>query len=113
MSLCDIFCNKEECTMATGDCSYYDEHLNKKIWGSFITNGKTLRVVSEYGTKSAPAIFGTRVDHFALVALGQKLLSELASGAKQKVLSELARNAEKDSSTSHSDKEVVSYKKAA
>jgi hypothetical protein len=93
--------------MATGDCSYYDEHLKRKIWGSFITNGKTLRVLSEYGTKSAPAIFGTRVDHFALVALAQKLLSEVARDAKQKVLSELARNAEKDSTTSHSLKKAA------
>ena len=101
MSLCDIFYNKEECTMATGDCSYYDEHLNKKIWGSFITNGKTLRVLSEYGTKSAPAIFGTRVDHFAVASYAQQLLSELARGA------------EKDTAKSHSYKEVDSYKKAA
>jgi hypothetical protein len=93
--------------MATGDCSYYDEHLKKKIWGSFITNGKTLRVLSEYGTKSAPAIFGTLVDHFSLTALAQKLLSEVARDAKQKVLSEAARDAEKDSVTSHSLKKAA------
>jgi hypothetical protein len=105
--------------MATGDCSYYDEHLKKKIWGSFITNGKTLRVLSEYGTKSAPAIFGTLVDHFSLTALAQKLLSEVARDAKQKVLvevardakqkvlSEAARDAEKDTAKSHSLKKVA------
>jgi hypothetical protein len=64
--------------MATGDCSYYDEHLKKQIWGTFKTDGKTLYVLSEYGTKRAPYNdLGPCIDHNSQVLLGRKLLSEV------------------------------------
>src|SRR5579862_2873282 len=46
------FSTKRGAHMA-GDCSFYDERLKKQIWGSFITDGKALYVLSEYGTKRA------------------------------------------------------------
>jgi hypothetical protein len=64
--------------MATGDCSFYDEHLKKQIWGTFITDGKALHVLSGYGTKSASYNdLGPCIDHNSQVSLGRKLLSEV------------------------------------
>ena len=63
---------------------FYDETLKKQIEGSYRYDGKAIRVSSvKYGIKSAaPAYLGTFcVDHFALEALAQKLLSELARDA--------------------------------
>jgi hypothetical protein len=70
--------------MATGDCSFYDEHLKKQIWGTFITDGKALYVLSEYGTKRASYNdLGPCIDHNSQVLLGRKLLSEVVrDGAK-------------------------------
>jgi hypothetical protein len=63
---------------------FYDETLKKEVQGFYRTDGKQIHVSSaEYGTKNAPAILGTLVDHFALEALAQKLLSEVVSGAAQ------------------------------
>ena len=61
-----------------GDCSFYDERLKKQIWGSFITDGKALYVLSEYGTKRASyKDLGPCVDHNSQVLLARKLLSEV------------------------------------
>jgi hypothetical protein len=70
--------------MATGDCSFYDEHLKKKIWGTFITDGKGLYVLSEYGTKRASYNdLGPSIHHDSQVLLARKLLSEVVrDGAK-------------------------------
>jgi len=67
-----------------GDCSFYDEHLKKQIWGSFVTDGKSLYVRSEYGTKRASYNdLGPCIDHNSQVLLARKLLSEVArNGAK-------------------------------
>jgi len=56
--------------MATGDCSFYDEHLKKQIWGTFKTDGKALYVLSEYGTKRASYNdLGPCIDHNSQVSL--------------------------------------------
>lgn len=64
--------------MATGDCSFYDEHLKKQVWGTFITDGKSLTVRSEYGFKRAPySDLGPCIHHDSQVLLAKKLLSDL------------------------------------
>ena len=41
--------------MATDQISFYDESLKKQIEGSYVSDGKSIRVSSVvYGTKSAP-----------------------------------------------------------
>ena len=65
--------------MATDQVSFYDESLKKQLEGSFVSDGKSIHVSSEYGAKSAPyGDLGASIDHDAQVLLAQKLLSELA-----------------------------------
>ena len=66
--------------MATDRVSFYDESLKKQIEGSYVSDGKSIRVSSVvYGTKSVPyGDLGAIIDHNAQVLLAQKLLSELA-----------------------------------
>jgi hypothetical protein len=40
--------------MATDQISFYDASLKKQIEGSFVSDGKSIHVSSEYGRKSAP-----------------------------------------------------------
>ena len=68
--------------MATDQISFLDESLKKQIEGSYVSDGKAIRVSSVYGTKSAPyGDLGACIDHNAQVLLAQKLLSELARDA--------------------------------
>jgi hypothetical protein len=69
--------------MSTDQISFYDESLKKQIEGSYVTDGKAIRVSSAvYGTKSAPyGDLGPCIDRNAQVLLAQKLLSELARDA--------------------------------
>ena len=74
--------------------SFYDETLKKQIEGSYRDDGKAIHVFSQkYGAKSVSR--GRCFDHFEIVLLVQKVLSQLAS------------DAELDTFTSHI------YKKAA
>ena len=59
--------------------SFYDESLKKQIEGSFISDGKSVHVFSEYGAKSFPYNdLGACIDYDAQVMFVQKVLSELA-----------------------------------
>jgi hypothetical protein len=65
--------------MATDQISFYDESLRKQIEGSFISDGREIRVSSIYGTKSfSYSDLGACIDYDAQVLFVQKLLSELA-----------------------------------
>ena len=78
--------------MATDQISFYDESLKKQIEGTFISDGKSIHIRSEYGNKSVPYNdLGASIDHNAQVLFVQKLLSELArdpSGGNFKDLSQ-------------------------
>ena len=69
--------------MPNDQISFYDESLKKQIEGSYVTDGKAIRVRSaSYGIKSAPYTDVSAVlDHDGLELLAQKLLSELARDA--------------------------------
>jgi hypothetical protein len=68
--------------MATDQISFYDESLKQQIDGSYVSDGKSIHVSSEYGRKSAPyGDLGACIDQNAQVLLAQKLLSELARAA--------------------------------
>ena len=63
----------------SGRFSFYDESLKKDIEGSFITDGKSIHVFSEHGTKSFPYNdLGAVIDYPAQVLFVKKVLSELA-----------------------------------
>ena len=65
--------------MPADQVSFYDESLKKQIEGSFISDGKSIHVTSEYGIKSASyGDLGASIDYNSQVLLAQKLLSELA-----------------------------------
>jgi hypothetical protein len=65
--------------MGTVQISFYDESLKKHIDGSFISDGKSVHVFSEYGAKSFPYNdLGACIDYDAQVMFVQKVLSELA-----------------------------------
>ena len=65
--------------MSTDQISFYDESLKKRIEGSFVSDGKEIRVSSVYGIKSFPySDLGACIDYNAQVLLVQKVLSELA-----------------------------------
>jgi hypothetical protein len=68
--------------MANDQISFYDETLKKQIEGSFVTDGKSIRVSSAYGIKSAPyGDLGACIDYNSQVVLARKLLSETARDA--------------------------------
>ena len=59
--------------------SFYDESLKKQIEGSFISDGKSIHVFSEYGAKSFRYNdLGACIDYHAQVLFVKKVLSELA-----------------------------------
>ena len=63
----------------TDNVSFYDESLKKQIEGSFISDGKSIHVFSEYGAKSFPYNdLGACIDYDAQVMFVQKVLSGLA-----------------------------------
>ena len=63
----------------TDKISFYDESLKKQVEGSFISDGKSIHVFSEYGAKSFPYNdLGACIDYDAQVLFVQKVLSELA-----------------------------------
>ena len=65
--------------MATDQVSFYDESLKKQIEGTFVSDGKSIHVLSVYGYKSVPySDLGACIDHNSQVLLAQKLLGELA-----------------------------------
>lgn len=65
--------------MSTDQISFYDESLKKQIEGSFVSDGKEIRVSSVYGIKSfSYSDLGACIDYNAQVLLVQKVLSELA-----------------------------------
>ena len=65
--------------MGTVQISFYDESLKKHIDGSFISDGKSVHVFSEYGAKSFPYNdLGACIDYDAQVMFVQKVLSGLA-----------------------------------
>jgi len=65
--------------MATDQISFYDESLQKRIEGYFVSDGREIHVRSVYGNKSFPYNdLGACIDYNAQVLLVQKVLSELA-----------------------------------
>jgi len=89
-----MFLDRNFAHLSPDRVSFYDETLKKQLDCSYRDDGKAIHVSSvKYGAKSIPRT--GCFDHFELVLLVQK------------VLSELAREAEKDAATSHS------FKKAA
>ena len=63
----------------TVQISFYDESLKKDVEGSFISDGKSIHVFSEHGTKSFPYNdLGACIDYDAQVLLVERVLSELA-----------------------------------
>jgi hypothetical protein len=66
--------------LPTDQIYFYDESLQQQIEGSYVTDGKTVQVLSaKYGIKSAPlGHHGTFIDKAGRDLLAHKLLSELA-----------------------------------
>ena len=65
--------------MGTEQISFYDESLKKQVQGSFISDGKSIHVFSEYGSKSFPYNdLGACIDYNSQVLLVKKVLSALA-----------------------------------
>ena len=63
----------------TDQISFYDESLKKDVQGRFTSDGRSIHVFSEHGTKSFPYNdLGACIDYNAQVSLVRKLLSELA-----------------------------------
>jgi len=63
----------------TVQLSFYDEALKKDVEGSFISDGKSIHVFSEHGTKSFPYNdLGACIDYNAQVSFVKKVLSGLA-----------------------------------
>jgi hypothetical protein len=63
----------------TVQISFQDETLKKQVEGSFISDGKSIHVFSEYGSKSFPYNdLGACIDCNAQVLFVQKVLSGLA-----------------------------------
>ncbi len=63
----------------TVQISFYDESLKKEVEGSFISDGKSIHVFSEYGAKSFPYNdLGACIDYNAQVSFVKKVLSGLA-----------------------------------
>ena len=63
----------------TVQISFHDEHLKKEVGGSFTSDGKSIHVFSEYGSKSFPYNdLGAVIDYPAQVSFVKKALSELA-----------------------------------
>src|SRR6185437_1803707 len=63
----------------TVQISFYDEALKKDVEGSFISDGKSIHVFSEPGTKSFPYNdLGACIDYNAQVSFVKKVLSGLA-----------------------------------
>jgi hypothetical protein len=90
--------DQQQAHMATDQISFYDESLKKQIEGSFVSDGKSIHVSSEYGAKSAPyGDLGACIDHNAQVLLAQKLLSEVARDAGDGKKSEQKREEREES----------------
>jgi hypothetical protein len=72
--------DQQQAHLAPDQISFYDESLKKQIEGSYVSDGRKIRVSSVvYGSKSASyGDLGACIDHNAQVLLAQKLLSELA-----------------------------------
>ena len=65
--------------MSTDQISFYDQILKKQIEGSFVSDGKEIRVSSVHGIRSFPySDLGACIDYNAQVLLVKKVLSELA-----------------------------------
>lgn len=65
--------------MATDQISFYDESLQKKIEGFFISDGREIRVSSVYGLATVPyADLGACIDYDSQVTAVKKLLSAMA-----------------------------------
>ena len=63
----------------TVQISFHDEHLKKEVGGSFTSDGKSIHVFSEYGSKSFPYNdLGACIDYHSQVLFVQKVLSGLA-----------------------------------
>lgn len=63
----------------TVQISFYDESLKKDVEGSFISDGKSIHVFSEYGAKSFPYNdLGACIHYDAQVSFVKKVLSGLA-----------------------------------
>jgi hypothetical protein len=59
--------------------SFYDESLEKQVDGSFTSDGKSIHVLSEHGSKSFPYNdLGACIDYNAQVVFVKKVLSALA-----------------------------------
>jgi hypothetical protein len=68
--------------MASDQVSFYDESLQKKIEGFFISDGREIRVHSVYGLKTIPyADLGECIDYNAQVSYVKQLLSGMARDA--------------------------------
>jgi hypothetical protein len=66
--------------------SFYDPSLKKQIDGSFVSDGKSIIVISPYGTKTVPyGDLGATIDLNAQILLARKLLSALAASGDQQV----------------------------
>jgi hypothetical protein len=63
----------------TVQISFYDESLKKQVEGTFISDGRSIHVFSEYGAKSFPYNdLGACIDYNAQVLMVKKVLSGLA-----------------------------------
>ena len=63
----------------TVQISFQDETLKKQVEGSFLSDGKSIHVLSEYGSKSFPYNdLGACIDYNAQVSFVKKVLSGLA-----------------------------------
>jgi hypothetical protein len=70
--------------MANDQISFYDETLKKQVEGSFVSDGKSIRVSSAYGAKSGSyGDLGACIDHNSQILLARKLLSEAARDAAE------------------------------
>jgi len=59
--------------------SFYDESLKKDVQGRFTSDGRSIHVFSEHGTKSFPYNdLGACIDYNAQVSFVKKVLSGLA-----------------------------------
>jgi len=65
--------------MANDQISFYDETLKKQVEGSFVSDGKSIRVASAHGVKTASyGDLGACIDYNSQVLLARRLLSEAA-----------------------------------
>jgi len=68
--------------MATDQISFFDESLQKKVEGSFTSDGREIHVRSVYGIKSFPYNdLGACIDYDAQVSTVKKVLSAMVRNA--------------------------------